>query len=57
MVVLLHGAAFKSETWLNLGTINILAAMGHHVIALDLPGNEISFFFKLVLIPLISTKS
>ncbi|XP_066974707.1 putative protein-lysine deacylase ABHD14B isoform X2 [Macrobrachium rosenbergii] len=38
VVVLLHGMAFKSETWLNLGTINILAAMGHRVIAIDLPG-------------------
>ncbi|XP_069981505.1 putative protein-lysine deacylase ABHD14B [Penaeus vannamei] len=38
VVVLLHGAAFKSETWLNLNTINLLAAMGHQVVAIDLPG-------------------
>ena len=37
-ILLLHGMAFKSETWLNLNTINILAAMGHEVIAVDLPG-------------------
>ncbi|XP_050718383.1 putative protein-lysine deacylase ABHD14B isoform X2 [Eriocheir sinensis] len=38
VVVLLHGAAFKSATWLELNTINLLAAMGHRVIAVDLPG-------------------
>ncbi|KAK3870406.1 hypothetical protein Pcinc_024364 [Petrolisthes cinctipes] len=38
VVVLLHGAAFQSKTWLDLNTINILAAMGHRVIAVDLPG-------------------
>ncbi|XP_045601933.1 putative protein-lysine deacylase ABHD14B [Procambarus clarkii] len=38
VVVLLHGAAFQSKTWLDLNTINLLAAMGHHVIAIDLPG-------------------
>lgn len=38
VVVLLHGAAFKSETWLKLNTINLLAAMGHRVVAIDLPG-------------------
>ncbi|XP_053629167.1 putative protein-lysine deacylase ABHD14B isoform X2 [Cherax quadricarinatus] len=38
VVVLLHGAAFQSKTWLDLNTINLLAAMGHHIIAVDLPG-------------------
>lgn len=38
VVVLLHGAAFKSANWLELNTINLLAAMGHRVIAVDLPG-------------------
>ncbi|KAG0719499.1 Protein ABHD14B [Chionoecetes opilio] len=38
VVVLLHGAAFKSATWLDLNTINLLAGMGHRVIAVDLPG-------------------
>lgn len=38
VVVLLHGMAFKSETWLNLNTLHLLAAMGHRVIAIDLPG-------------------
>lgn len=42
VVVLLHGAAFQSKTWLNLNTINILAAMGHRVIAIDLPGFGLS---------------
>ncbi|CAL4130559.1 unnamed protein product, partial [Meganyctiphanes norvegica] len=38
VVVLLHGAAFKSKTWLDLGTIHNLTAMGHGVFAIDLPG-------------------
>lgn len=38
VVVLLHGAAFKSQTWLDLGTIHNLSAMGHRVFAIDLPG-------------------
>ncbi|XP_076045937.1 putative protein-lysine deacylase ABHD14B isoform X2 [Oratosquilla oratoria] len=38
VVLLLHGAAFKSKTWLDLATIHLLAAMGHVVIAIDLPG-------------------
>jgi abhydrolase domain-containing protein 14 len=37
-VLLLHGAAFTSETWRELGTIAALAHAGHHVVALDLPG-------------------
>ena len=37
-VLLLHGARFSSETWRELGTIELLAAEGYHVLALDLPG-------------------
>ena len=37
-VVLLHGARFTSESWRELGTVTALAAAGHHVIAVDLPG-------------------
>ncbi|CAG0923103.1 unnamed protein product [Notodromas monacha] len=37
-VLLLHGASFSSKTWLELHTLPLLAAMGHHVVAVDLPG-------------------
>ncbi|XP_015907734.2 putative protein-lysine deacylase ABHD14B [Parasteatoda tepidariorum] len=37
-VLLLHGQMFSSQTWLNLGTIQMLAAMGYRTIAVDLPG-------------------
>ena len=38
-VLLLHGAAFSSQTWVSVvPTIATLAAAGHHVIAIDLPG-------------------
>jgi pimeloyl-ACP methyl ester carboxylesterase len=37
-VLLLHGARFDSETWRNLGTLDLLADAGFHAIALDLPG-------------------
>ncbi len=34
-VLLLHGRAFSSETWEKLETLNILAALGHRVVAVD----------------------
>ena len=37
-VLLLHGGRFSSETWRELGTIDVIAAAGYHVLALDLPG-------------------
>ncbi len=37
-VLLLHGRNFKSATWLETGTIEILEASGFHVFAVDLPG-------------------
>lgn len=37
-VLLLHGARFSSETWRELGTIEVLAKEGFRVVALDLPG-------------------
>jgi abhydrolase domain-containing protein 14 len=37
-VLLLHGAAFGSKTWDDLGTIALLARQGYRVVAVDLPG-------------------
>lgn len=37
-VLLLHGMKFTSQTWRDLGTIATVTAVGHRVIAIDLPG-------------------
>jgi len=37
-VVLLHGMKFQAETWRELGTLELLAAMDLHVLAVDMPG-------------------
>ncbi|XP_058486589.1 protein ABHD14A [Solea solea] len=37
-VVLLHGQAFTSKTWEELGTMALLAANGYQALAMDLPG-------------------
>lgn len=37
-LLLLHGAAFRAETWRELGTLSLAAAEGLHVVAVDLPG-------------------
>ena len=39
MILLLHGAAFSSQTWVDkVDTLVTLAALGNRVIAIDLPG-------------------
>lgn len=37
-IVLLHGQAFTSKTWEELGTMSILASNGYQALAVDLPG-------------------
>lgn len=37
-VLLLHGQAFTSQNWFELGTLSNLAAWGHRAVAIDLPG-------------------
>ncbi|XP_037280472.2 putative protein-lysine deacylase ABHD14B [Rhipicephalus microplus] len=37
-VLMLHGAAFKSQTWYDLGTLGNLGLMGYRVVAIDVPG-------------------
>lgn len=42
-MVLLHGQAFTSKTWEELGTLGLLASSGYQALALDLPGISSSF--------------
>ena len=37
-VILLHGMKFQAATWQELGTLDLLASLGLHVLAVDLPG-------------------
>uniref|UniRef100_A0A2K5J340 Protein ABHD14A n=1 Tax=Colobus angolensis palliatus TaxID=336983 RepID=A0A2K5J340_COLAP len=39
-VVLLHGKAFNSHTWEQLGTLQLLSQRGYRAVALDLPGDD-----------------
>ena len=57
-ILLLHGQAFTSENWVQLGTLNYLAAMGHRAVAIDIPGEReykndffLIFFTESLLLP------
>ncbi|KAK6319575.1 hypothetical protein J4Q44_G00107860 [Coregonus suidteri] len=39
-VVLLHGQAFSSKTWVELDTLALLATNGYQALAVDLPGTS-----------------
>ena len=37
----LHGMAFTSKNWVDLQSLQLLAALGHRAIAIDLPGESL----------------
>jgi pimeloyl-ACP methyl ester carboxylesterase len=37
-VLLLHGMAFSSDNWQQIGTLGLIAASGWSAVAVDLPG-------------------
>lgn len=39
-VLLLHGQAFSSQNWMELGTLQYLAAMNYRAVAIDIPGEH-----------------
>jgi pimeloyl-ACP methyl ester carboxylesterase len=47
-ILLLHGRSFTSETWQKCGTMDIMAAVGHLVVAVDLPGLFLVCFSALL---------
>ena len=40
-VILIHGHGGSSKKYLDIGTLHVVAAAGHRVIAIDLPGMKI----------------
>lgn len=38
-ILFLHGASFSAQTWREIGTLQLMAEQGYHVLAIDLPGS------------------